>query len=266
MTPSIPDSQLEQFIHDSGWKAENNAGPKARSIRDKAVGKEVLVFYSGTSIRVFDTGGFIYHLAFRQRHINPSLCSHEGRLYDGVGGHIRDTLTDNIVAKREGDVIALCSHKGRMYDGGTYSGVFDTLSSRIIVDRKPGTLDLYSDGKQMYEGRIDGLIADILGEEQTIPLTGEVPAICEHEGVLYFSTSEGLSSSIYSYPEKKESTNVKFMIRSLASYAGDLLFSGTTRFIHNTRSQYPMARIGDDVHAMCTHPRKNLVQEGILPP
>jgi len=131
-----------------------------------------------------------------------ALCSHDGFLYDAIGGspddvryEIHETLTDKLVATRENSIRALVSHNGKLYDGGWY-GVYETFANTKISDRFCETLCSH-DGILYDAGMVLGVYNTFTGElvaERTMP-AHNIHALCSHNGML-LDAAEGRREGI----------------------------------------------------------------------
>jgi hypothetical protein len=100
---------------------------------------------------------------------------------------IFETLTGKLVAERDQSVTTLCSHDGRLYDGGV-SGVYDTFTNRRITDRQVHVL--CSHGGKLYDGGFMGVHETISGTEIAYR-ERDVFALCSYRGILYDATQYG---------------------------------------------------------------------------
>lgn len=86
--------------------------------------------YDGSVDGVYDT--FANH-KIADRAVNV-LCSHDGKLYDGGFMGVHETISGTEIAYRERHVFALCSYRGILYDAGQFGAVYDTMSNLVALD------------------------------------------------------------------------------------------------------------------------------------
>ena len=266
MTPSIPDSQLEQFIEESGWDPRHEIGTKRGILAYDPNEEHVLVFAEDNIVNILDLDGQVYQIAERGRMVF-SIASHMGKLYESRGDwSIYETLTGDRVASRDGIVKALVSHNGRLYDSGHFQKIYDTIDNRILIDTQASVSDLTSDGGSLLYANQTGIFnASEHGKQiyQTDAIE-TILSVAAHNRTIYAVSSphvhvkDVLSGKKISYNEEH--------IRNLRIHDGNLLASTDNGIIHDCSSDEIIARREGTIYSICSHPRIVLVDAGVLPP
>ena len=270
MTPSIPDSQLEKFIRNTGWNPDQKGIERVfdeESLKDE----NVLIFAKGKGIHVLDRDERIHKITERRSQVE-TLCSHKGILYDGGKYNgLYQTITNEVIASRQICVSHITSHLDKLYFA-TGNQVIEALTCNVkqirvgeiqgLCSHKGRLLD-YSNNTIIYtlaEKPFSGEDERIMGKPALGPLKSS--DLCSHKDRLYICHN----NIIYDLGSRTCIDQGWYCINALCSHEGSLYFAGDDKGIHDITNGKPYAMDWQYIRALCSHPRKDLVEEGILPP
>ena len=267
MTPSIPKSDLEKFVQESGWSPDIKAKERVKDDHGLPDEDHVIVYAYLDQIRIIDLDGKDYGIARRQNFVT-SLCPHEGELYDG-GNYMRIymTMNDKLIGKRTYPITAMCSHQGSLYDNGKAFSVIDTFSKEEIAQRSTSVEDLCSHKEILIDISMRSLfdtLADKRMDHLHIGLKKHhmIEMLHSYQGRLYASSNGG----IFLLEEGREVATREDKVKAMCTHNGRLIDGGKYQGIHDTFTSDIISDTPLMVHAMCSHPRQYFVEWGVLPP
>jgi hypothetical protein len=100
------------------------------------------------------------------------LASHNGLLVDasdyGYGGTIRETLSDEVIAKRRLSTRPFASHNGVHYDVSYYRKIREIPSGKVIADRPEEVKALAVYNGRLIDAGLDGIIRETLSDKPIV--------------------------------------------------------------------------------------------------
>ena len=266
MTPSIPESEMEKFIVNTGW----HPPPQRDREGQDSTQEDVLVFTSKRSLYVIDQDKTITEIVTRDTPRWP-LCNHNGILYDGGSdGKIFDTVKGNIVSERYHAVDSLCSHRGSLYSTGSPNGIVDIFTYRIIGGRGRVSNSLCSYQGILYDIAHDGKIRNTMNDSVIARCSNDADNLCSLHGKLFHTEKRGEHEKgefgVFETISRRCITTRDTRIKSLFPFNGSLYDVTKDGEIHDTFNNVKFLDCEMKVTAMCGYHRKTFVEGGILPP
>ena len=270
MTPSIPESQLEQFIHDSGWAPVDEKIDPSSTEGSKSDGNNVLVFSRSNRAYVMDNDKEIFYLGMMQNLIF-SISSHQDKLYHaGRNMKITELMDGDEIAHRTSEVSCICSYQGIMYDASFDCCVRRTSTHSVEMKSETGIDDMcthqgdlyiISGGKLLKKSGHHPFITP--PSEQHFEGLDDVTSLCSHEGSLFVASGDMIFDQSYPIVLERFKND---RVWSLCSHEGHLYASGSMQGIFNISTGEINAKGMQHLDTMCSHPRQYFVEWGVLPP
>ena len=264
MTPSLTVSDLETFITDSGWSPDNRKNDRDRKDLSGENHTSVLVFAEENCVYALDIDGHVRKLAERERWIS-SIESKGSHIYDACEDYnIYETLSSRIIGTRRLKIRTLCSYKNELLDAGDYQDIISTKSQETYYGWNGNVFSLTSHDRGLFGACKEGLF-DLTNKQEVRDRHKSFEGLCalvSFEESLICGMDDGRMFEIGGCtPLGKRD----YEINDFCVHEGTLYDAGCSRIVHTLTKKVVIQR-ENTITAVCTHPRRYLVEEGILPP